>query len=75
MSDLTHLDPGTGMYPLEVNLDGRTRHSRHCKAAFGRRDWSCHRCCELMKGSAPRNGWQHEYFARKLRESQQRFTW
>jgi hypothetical protein len=69
------LDPETNMYRREVNRDGTTKHSRHCKATFGRRDWSCHRCCELMRGAAPRKGWQEDYFARKLGEVQRRFSW
>jgi len=70
------LDPVHGMYPPEVNLDGSTRHSRQCKALFNRRDWSCHRCCELMKGSAPRKGWQKAFFGRKLDSiGQRRFLW
>lgn len=72
---LVTLDPGTGMYPLEINLAGTTKHSRHCKATFSRRDWSCHRCCELMKGSAPRKGWQQAFFARKLGQLQRRLPW
>lgn len=58
------------LYPLEVNLDGSTRHSRHCKALFARRDWQCRRCLELLRGSAPRESWQSEYAARKLGEVQ-----
>lgn len=75
MSENLQLDPWVDMYPLEINHDGTTKHSRHCKAIFGRRDWSCHRCCELMKGSAPRKGWQHQFFARKLNQSQRRLPW
>lgn len=65
----------TAMYKPEFNLDGSIKHSRHCKAAFGRRDWNCHRCVELMSGAAPRKGWQHDYFGRKLRQSQRSFPW
>lgn len=63
------------MYPQELNHDGTTKHSRRCQAAFGRKDWSCHRCAELMRGAAPRKGWQREYFSRKLREHQRTFLW
>jgi hypothetical protein len=68
------LTPG-GMYPKEVDAEGHTLHSKHCKAAFARRDWQCHRCCELMHGAAPRDGWQKPFFARKLREVQKYFLW
>lgn len=63
------------MYVRESLLDGRTKHSRHCKATFGRRDWRCHRCCELMVEGAPRNGWQHAYFAKRLNRLQRKFEW
>jgi hypothetical protein len=71
MSDV-ELTASGGMYPLEVTLEGKTRHSRHCQAAFGRRDWRCARCCELMLGAAPRKGWQKPFFRRKLAEVQRR---
>jgi hypothetical protein len=58
------------MYRPEFNQDGTAKHSRHCMATFARRDWDCHRCVELLMGAAPRNGWQREYFARKLRQNQ-----
>lgn len=70
LSDLFTDDDG--MYMREANLDGTTKHSRHCQAAFGRRDWHCHRCCELMLGAAPRKGWQKKYFGAKLNEVQRR---
>lgn len=57
------------IYPLELNQDGTTKHSRHCKAVFARRDWRCHRCMELMRGAAPRGGWQHRYFGPMLRQT------
>jgi hypothetical protein len=63
------LTPG-GMYPNETDAQGKTLHSRHCKAAFNRRDWQCFRCCELLHGSAPREGWQRPFFAKKLRQIQ-----
>lgn len=66
------LTPG-GMYPKEMDREGHTLHSKYCKAAFFRRDWSCHRCCELMQGAAPREGWQKPFFAKKLRQVQRCF--
>jgi hypothetical protein len=67
--------PVPEMYPREANQDGTTRHSKHCLATFSRRDWRCHRCCELMLGAAPRKGWQREYFQRKLNQVQRRLPW
>jgi hypothetical protein len=61
------------MYPPEFTAGGISKHSRHCKSTFGRRDWDCHRCVALLLGAAPRDGWQHEYFARKLRRRQRSF--
>jgi hypothetical protein len=58
------------MYPKVTDREGHTLHSPHCKAAFSRRDWQCFRCCELMHGAAPREGWQRPFFAKKLRELQ-----
>jgi hypothetical protein len=76
MDLITHLlEADDLLYPLEVNLDGSTKHSRHCQAMFARRDWKCRRCLELLGGSAPRNSWQAEYAARKLGEVQRRFPW
>ena len=34
-----------------------TKHSHDCKMAFGRKDPNCPRCQELLKGAAPRKGW------------------
>jgi hypothetical protein len=62
------------MYPKELNGNGTTKHSKKCQATFDRKDWKCHRCVELILGAAPRNGWQHEYFARKLRQVQRSFN-
>ena len=42
-----------------------TKHSVGCKMAFGRKDPSCTRCQELLKGAAPRDGWQANYYSRK----------
>lgn len=72
LSDL--VDPDA-MYEPEFTAAGAAKHSRHCKALFARRDWNCHRCVELVLGAAPRDGWQHEYFARKLRKAQRSFNW
>lgn len=66
------LTPG-GMYPKEVDAEGHTLHSKHCKAAFSRRDWQCHRCCELQLGALPRTSGHAEYFRRKLNEVQKVF--
>lgn len=70
--DTPSLTDENGMYRKETLANGFTKHSRQCKSTFGRRDWSCHRCVELEVGAAPRDGWQHEYFARKLRQLQRR---
>lgn len=72
--DAVELTPGR-MYPKERNENATTRHSRYCKAAFARRDWSCHRCCELMVSDAPRDGWELPFFAKKLLEVQRYFLW
>lgn len=64
-----------GSYTRETKSDGTTKHSRHCKAAFGRRDLRCARCLELRSGAAPREGWQPEWFAKKAREGQRCLTW
>jgi hypothetical protein len=72
VSVLAELDPPT-MYPAEFTAAGAAKHSHRCQSTFGRHDWNCHRCVELMLGAAPRNGWQHEYFARKLRQQQRSF--
>jgi hypothetical protein len=60
------------MYAHEHNADGTTKHSRHCLGGFGRRDWRCYRCVELMRGAAPRGSWHEDYFAKKLGEVQRR---
>lgn len=72
---MTLTPDGDGMYPLEITQKGKTKHSKHCTANFGRRDPKCHRCRELTKGIAPRNGWQPEYYNRKRNEVQGRFSW
>jgi hypothetical protein len=69
--NLTPQDPPR-MYARETTADGLTKHSRHCQALFSRRDWKCHRCCELMIEAAPRDGWQHEYFSRKMGQVQRK---
>lgn len=74
MSDLT-LTNDNRMYPREVTLQGVTVHSRYCQRTPRRHDWNCYRCVDLMRGAAPRKGWQHDYFARKLNQVQRRFTW
>lgn len=66
------IDTQAVMYARESNQQGQTIHSKRCEAAFGRRDWRCHRCCELMLDASPRKGWQQEYFRRKLGQLQRR---
>jgi hypothetical protein len=68
------LDPNA-MYPREYTETGISKHSRHCKALFARRDFQCARCLELLHGSAPRGSWQEEYSARKLDWFQRSFIW
>lgn len=65
------LTPG-GMYPRSVTRSGRSRHSRRCQATFGRTDFRCHRCLELLQGAAPRGSFLSEYAARKRGELQRR---
>jgi hypothetical protein len=65
----------SNMYPREVTLEGVTRHSRYCQALFARRDFKCHRCCEMILGAAPRGSWHREYFRKKLGQVQRRFLW
>jgi hypothetical protein len=65
----------TVMYRPEFTKDGRSKHSRHCKAAFGRRDWNCHRCHELIRGGSARIGWQRPYFQRERNQRQRSFDW
>lgn len=74
MSDLK-LTNDNRLYPREVTLKGQTVHSRYCQRTPRRYDWNCERCIELMRGAAPRHGWQHEYFARKFNQVQRHFTW
>jgi hypothetical protein len=74
MATALELAPG-GMYPRRVTSTGATRHARQCKSAFGRTDWQCHRCLELLQGAAPRDGFVADYAARKLGQQQRRFEW
>lgn len=55
-----------GMWKKVFTAGGASKHSRHCVGSFGRRDFGCYRCVELELGAAPRDGWQHGYFAKKL---------
>ena len=34
-----------------------TTHKADCKMSFGRKDPTCPRCQELLRGAAPRKGW------------------
>ena len=47
-----------------------TKHSTDCKMAFGRKDADCPRCQELIKGDAPRAGWQKAYFSKPTNDQQ-----
>lgn len=69
---LLHLVDGVAMYRLEYTKKGALKHSEHCKAAFGRYDWACARCCELQAGALPRKSKHREYLLRKLSELQRR---
>lgn len=69
---LLHLADGVAMYRLEYTKNGTLKHSQHCKAAFGRYDWACARCCELQAGALPRKSKHREYLLRKLNELQRR---
>ena len=75
MSQPTLTLDANGMFRREFNANGTTKHSRHCAATFGRRDFRCHRCVELLKGAAPRGSWHEDYFAKKLGERQRSFNW
>lgn len=57
------------MYPLEINKDGTTRHSKDCRRTPSRYDWNCHRCCELLQGAKPRT-WSTDYLRRKIQGAQ-----
>ena len=41
------------------------KHKSACKMSFGRKDPSCPRCQELLKGAPVRHGWGH---AKKVQE-------
>ena len=60
------------MYPKEYTGGGAMKHSRLCQARSFRRDWNCHRCVEILLAAAPYDGWEHEYFAKKLGKLQRR---
>jgi hypothetical protein len=62
------------MYPKAFTRSGRSRHSRRCTAAFGRHDYKCHRCVELMLGAAPRGSWHEDFYAKKLGQVQRSFN-
>jgi hypothetical protein len=49
-----------------------TKHNSNCRMVFGRKDPTCPRCQELLRGAPPRQGWQGAYYKRKKREEEQR---
>jgi phage FluMu protein Com len=49
-----------------------TKHSNACTRVFKRYDLSCPRCQELNAGSAPRFGWQAEYYTKKRQDAEAR---
>lgn len=49
----------------------RTLHKEDCNMAFGRKDAACPRCQELMKGSAPRAGWNDAKITREKQFSRE----
>jgi hypothetical protein len=59
------------MYREEFNQNGSVKHSRNCKACFGRFDLRCHRCLQLKKGAARRPTWH----PKKPSEHQRRLPW
>ena len=54
--------------------DMKTKHNENCSRVFKNYDMKCPRCIELANGSAPRDGWQKDYFTRKAREKNQRLN-
>ena len=50
----------------------RTKHKTDCKMAFGRKDATCPRCIELLRGAKPRRGWQESYFSNKRHQEARR---
>jgi len=51
---------------------GMIKHKTDCEMAFGRKDKSCPRCQELLKGATPRKGWQTGFFTQREQEAKQR---
>lgn len=49
-----------------------TKHKEGCLRVFNNYDMTCERCRELAAGSAPREGWQKEYFGRKQHQDELR---
>lgn len=45
-----------------------TKHTNNCTRVFKNYDLTCPRCIELSNGSAPRDGWQAQYYTNKKRE-------
>lgn len=56
---------------LSSNGDATMTKHTHETNNFGRKVAGCPRCEELANGSAPREGWQKGYFARKAAFSRQ----
>lgn len=57
------------MYEKSHNKDGSLKHSPECKMVFGRKDEKCHRCAEMLAGSAPRGGWQNNFYDKKKQDA------
>ena len=66
------LEGGAEMYAAAYTQGGRLTHSKECQKAFRRYDWKCSRCCQLMRGAAPRGSWHRRYIARKISQIQER---
>ncbi len=48
---------------------GNTKHKADCKMVFGRKDATCPRCQELLRGAAPiqwRGAWRKEQEQRQI---------
>lgn len=54
------------MYRRETDIEGRTVHAKKCRATRTRRDWSCHRCCELMLEGTAWLSPERKYFKNRL---------
>lgn len=61
-----HAQNNLSMYRRETDIEGRTIHSKKCRATHTRRDWSCHRCCQLMLQGTPWLSPERKYFKARL---------